>query len=208
MTEPDSTKHWEQIYASKDENEVSWFQEKPEQSLQLISSLTDSKLAQIIDVGGGASVLVDHLLKSGYYNLSVLDLSANALEKSKQRLGNQAETIDWIVGDITTLDLAENHYDIWHDRAVFHFLTSEEQRNLYVKQVMKSVKPNGYVLIATFGLDGPEKCSGLPIVRYDPDSLHDEFGAQFTLIDHLEELHETPFGTTQQFVYCYCRKEV
>ena len=157
-------------------------------------------------MGGGASTLVDDLLNLGYDNLSVLDLSAAALKVAQDRLGAKAATVNWLVGDITTVSLPANAYDIWHDRAVFHFLTEEADRRAYVAQVMRIVRPNGHIIIATFAEDGPEKCSGLPVMRYSPEALHQEFGRGFQLVSKDKETHHTPFGTDQQFIYCYCRK--
>ena len=203
----DKKNHWEKIYTQKNADDVSWFQERPEKSLEIIQHISQSKDDAIIDVGGGASTLVDYLYHAHYKDITILDLSVAALEQSKLRLQQLAEQIEWLEGDITAIDLPKHRYQIWHDRAVFHFLTQKQDREKYVELVSHSVKPGGYVLIATFGLDGPDKCSGLPIVKYDPDSLHNEFGARFALKEHHIELHDTPFGTTQQFMYCYCLKE-
>jgi ubiquinone/menaquinone biosynthesis C-methylase UbiE len=198
--------HWEHVYTSKAADNVSWFQKHADQSLALIQSTGLSESAAVIDVGGGASVLVDDLLAAGFKDLTVLDISPAALEVAKQRLGNDANSIHWMVGDITEIVLPENRFDIWHDRAVFHFLTEPAARQAYVEQVMRAVRPNGHVIIATFAEDGPEKCSGLPVMRYCPETLHAEFGKAFHLVKHSQEVHHTPFGTEQQFVYCYCRK--
>jgi len=198
--------HWEHVYTSKAADNVSWFQKHADQSLALIQSTGLSESAAVIDVGGGASVLVDDLLAAGFKDLTVLDISPAALEVAKQRLGNDANSIHWMVGDITEIVLPENRFDIWHDRAVFHFLTEPAARQAYVEQVMRVVRPNGHVIIATFAEDGPEKCSGLPVMRYCPETLHAEFGKAFHLVKHSKEVHHTPFGTEQQFVYCYCRK--
>jgi ubiquinone/menaquinone biosynthesis C-methylase UbiE len=202
----DKKQHWEQIYTTKASDNVSWFQEHAGQSLALIHNTGLAKSAAIIDVGGGASKLVDALTEEGYSDLSVLDLSSAALDVARQRLGRHAEYIGWMVGDITNVELPTNRFDIWHDRAVFHFLTDPADRQAYVEQVMRAVRPDGHVIIATFAEDGPEKCSGLPVVRYKPETLHATFGDNFTLVQHQKEAHNTPFGTVQQFVYCYCRK--
>lgn len=202
----DTKQHWEKVYSDKSADAVSWFQPHAIRSLKLIQSLVVDKAAHIIDVGGGASTLVDDLLEQGYSNLSVLDLSAAALQVAKNRLGNAAAKIHWLEGDVTQLSLPENSIDLWHDRAVFHFLTTEEERRRYVGTVLKSVRPGGYVLVATFAEDGPEKCSGLPVQRYSASGLHTEFGSAFELLGHETEQHETPFGTSQSFVYCYCRR--
>lgn len=198
--------HWEKVYQTKQPDAVSWFQEHATQSLDLIRSTGISLDANVIDVGGGASTLVDDLLKSGFKNLSVLDLSANALAVARNRLGAAGDSVTWIAGDIRSVDLPKNTYDIWHDRAVFHFLTAPADRAAYVQQVMKAVKPGGHVIVATFAPDGPAQCSGLPVVRYSPDELHQTFGPTFELIEHMSEEHKTPWGSVQHFVYCHCLK--
>ena len=162
--------------------------------------------AAIIDVGGGASTLVDDLLRDGYSNLTVLDLSAVALSAAKLRLGKSNTLVHWLEADVTHAALAVHSYDVWHDRAVFHFLTTPEERSAYVEQVLRSVKPGGHVIVATFAEDGPTQCSGLPVMRYRADQLHAEFGDPFVLLKHEKEEHHTPFGTIQKFVYCYCRR--
>ena len=198
--------HWETAYETKGTTEVGWFQEHADLSLKLIKNTHVETLAQIIDVGGGASTLVDDLLDAGYENVTVLDISATALHAAQGRLGTQAAKAKWIAADITAAELPRQHYDVWHDRAVFHFLTDENDRRKYVRAVERSVKLGGHVIVATFGPDGPLQCSGLRVVRYSPDSLHDEFGSQFELVEHTCEDHHTPFGTVQPFIYCYCRK--
>lgn len=198
--------HWEKVYSSKATDAVSWFQPHAALSLELIKATGAGQDASIIDVGGGASTLVDDLIANGYSDLTVLDLSAAALDAARQRLGAQEKKVNWIVADITQAELPSKRYDIWHDRAVFHFLTTQKQRDAYVRTVFNSVKPGGHVIIATFAEDGPEQCSGLPVMRYRADDLHDEFGDAFTLLKHQKEAHQTPFGTVQQFVYCYCRR--
>jgi len=160
-----------------------------------------------IDVGGGESTLVDDLLEQGFRDITVLDVSQAALDVNMTRLGKKASGVHWIAADITQVELEPRAYDIWHDRAVFHFLTRQEQRAAYVRQVARSVKPGGHVIVSTFGPEGSTKCSGLEVVRYDADSLHDEFGSRFRLVESSKEMHQTPFGTTQQFLYCYCRVE-
>jgi 2-polyprenyl-3-methyl-5-hydroxy-6-metoxy-1,4-benzoquinol methylase len=198
--------YWEQVYATKPSDRVSWFQEHAEQSLKLIQATAVPNTAKITDVGGGASTLVDDLLNRGYTNIAVLDLSATALAIAKQRLGSRAGKVHWLEADITTVQLPADTYDVWHDRAVFHFLTTPQERQAYVETVLCSVKPGGHVIISTFAEDGPSECSGLPIVRYNPSSLHREFGAPFTLINHENEAHHTPWGMIQKFIYCYFRK--
>lgn len=198
--------HWENVYSSKATDAVSWFQPHADLSLDLIQAAGAGFDAGIIDVGGGASTLVDDLVRTGYSDLTVLDLSAAALATARQRLGELQNRVRWIEADITQVDLPNGRYDIWHDRAVFHFLTTQKQRDAYVRTVFHAVKPGGHVIIATFAEDGPEQCSGLPVMRYRADDLHDEFGDAFTLLKHQKEAHHTPFGTVQQFVYCYCRR--
>lgn len=202
-----SKQHWEHVYSTKPENSVSWFQEHARQSVNLIGSTGVVKTARIIDVGGGASMLVDDLLAEGYEHITVLDLSEAALAASRSRLGEQAAVVAWLAGDITQIELPLHEFDVWHDRAVFHFLTTREEREAYVRAVLRAVKPGGHVIVATFAEDGPEKCSGLPVMRYSADGLHAEFGAPFTLLQQQPEEHQTPFGTVQKFIYCLCRKE-
>ena len=197
--------HWEKIYATKASDQMSWYRPHLEISLALIMRSISDRTASIIDVGGGESTLVDDLLEQGFRNITVLDVSQAAIDVNKTRLREKAGGIHWIVADITRVELEPKAYDVWHDRAVFHFLTAQEQRAAYVRQVARAVKPGGHVIVSTFGPEGPTKCSGLDVVRYDADSLHDEFGARFRLVESLKEAHQTPFGTTQQFVYCYCR---
>lgn len=201
-----SKSHWEGVYSSKPSDRVSWFQPHAEQSMRLIRAAGVAKSASIIDVGGGASMLVDDLLAEGYSNLSVLDLSAAALAVAKARLHAHASNVQWLEDDITTASLPSHTYDLWHDRAVFHFLTDPADRQAYVNTVLRSVKPGGHVIVATFADDGPTQCSGLPVMRYSADALHAEFGAPFTLAAHEREEHHTPSGAVQKFVYCYCRK--
>jgi SAM-dependent methyltransferase len=150
---------------------------------------------------------VDDLLERGQDDVTVLDLSATAIEVARQRLGEKGDRVHWLLADVTAFPLARHAYDVWHDRAVFHFLTERLQRAAYVRQVARAVRPGGHVIVATFGPAGPSKCSGLDVVRYDATSLHGEFGARFELVDHVEEAHRTPWGSVQQFVYCYCLRE-
>lgn len=203
----DARSHWENVYASKAPDAVSWYRPHLETSLELIEKFAKAHSTSIIDVGGGESTLVDDLLAHEYSNLSVLDVSQTAIEVTKRRLGHAAERVHWIIGDITNTELSPSSYDLWHDRAVFHFLRSVNERAAYVRQVAKAVRPGGHVLVSTFGPEGPTKCSGLEVVRYDAESLHAEFGVHFRLLESLKELHKTPFGTIQQFLYCLCRVE-
>lgn len=203
----DSKMHWEKVYSTKAPNEVSWYQPHLETSLALISRAAGANSASIIDVGGGESTLVDDLLARGYQTITILDISQTAIDVSKERLKELADRVQWIVGDVTRLKLPRGTYDVWHDRAVFHFLTGTEERQAYVRQVAHAVRPGGHVIVSTFGPEGPTRCSGLEVARYDADALHEQFGARFRLLDSTKELHQTPFGTTQQFLYCYCRIE-
>jgi 2-polyprenyl-3-methyl-5-hydroxy-6-metoxy-1,4-benzoquinol methylase len=198
--------HWEKVYSTKATNAVSWFQPHADLSFDIIKATGVAHDAAIIDVGGGASVLVDDLLDHGFSNLTVLDLSSAALVSAQKRLGSRASMVQWIEADITKANLPAKQFDVWHDRAVFHFLIIPEDRTAYVRTVFNSVKPGGHVIVATFAEDGPEKCSGLPVMRYSADGLHHEFGESFTLLNHRKEAHHTPSGTVQQFVYCYCRR--
>jgi SAM-dependent methyltransferase len=199
--------HSEKIYREKSPDTVSWYRAHLEASLRLIEQSAPQRDASIIDVGGGESTLVDDLLAHAYRNITVLDVSQTAINVTKGRLGRAAERVHWVAGDITKADLAPAVYDVWHDRAVFHFLTTVEQRVAYVRQVGHAVKAGGHVLVSTFGPEGPTKCSGLEVVRYDAEALHAEFGVRFLLVDSFKELHQTPFGATQQFLYCLCRIE-
>jgi len=203
----DPKMHWEKVYNTKAPSGVSWYQPHLETSLALISRAAGANSASIIDVGGGESTLVDDLLARGYQNITILDISQTAIDVTKERLKEVADRVQWIVGDVTRLELPGGTYDVWHDRAVFHFLTGTEERRAYVRQVAHAVRPGGHVIVSTFGPEGPTRCSGLEVARYDADSLHEQFGARFRLVDSTKELHQTPFGTTQQFLYCYCRIE-
>lgn len=197
--------HWEKVYTAKAPDAVSWYRAHLETSLALIERAVDAHSASIIDVGGGESTLVDDLLLRGYKNLTVLDVSPTAIEVTKKRLSLASEQVCWLVGDIVEIELEPHSFDLWHDRAVFHFLTTPERRFAYVRQVTRAVKAGGHVIISTFGPEGPTKCSGLEVMRYDAESLHDEFGGHFRLVESSKGSHQTPFGTTQQFLYCYCR---
>lgn len=197
-----SKEHWENIYTTKSSKEVSWYKTHLDTSLELILNLGVDKDASIIDVGGGASTLVDDLLKKGFKNITVLDVSSKAVEISKERIGEGANQIEWLVADITQGSLKPNHYDIWHDRAVFHFLTLAQDRKRYVKTMNQSLKVGGHLIMATFGVNGPLKCSGLEIVRYSPESMQVELGAGYKLLKQFSEIHNTPFGATQEFLYC------
>jgi ubiquinone/menaquinone biosynthesis C-methylase UbiE len=199
--------HWEHIYETKSPTGVSWYQEHAQLSLQFIQRTGIPKTAQIIDIGGGASTLVDDLIASGFQQISVLDVSTAALQVARQRLGVQAEAVHWIEADITQVELPRQAYDVWHDRAVFHFLTQAADRQRYVDTARQAVRKGGHVIVATFASDGPQQCSGLEVARYNPESLHDEFGKGFELKESRRETHHTPFGTEQKFIYCYCRRD-
>lgn len=202
----DVREHWQKIYRTKAPDAVSWFRAHLEISIGLIERAAPDRSASIVDIGGGESTLVDDLVERGYRDIAVLDISPKALEVSQRRLGPAAEQIRWLAADITQPGiLPRASYDVWHDRAVFHFLTEGNDRTAYVQNVMATVKPGGHVIVSTFGPAGPTTCSGLTVRRYDAGSLHGEFGPRFRLIESSEELHTTPFGTTQQFLYCYCR---
>jgi SAM-dependent methyltransferase len=204
MTDPGKG-HWDAVYESKGHENVSWFRVHLEQSLAFLDRARLGPDAGIIDVGGGASTFVDDVLARGYRDVTILDLSAAALEAARFRLGPRSSFVRWIRADVTVVTLPERAFDFWHDRAVFHFLTDPESRRRYVESVRRSVRRGGHVLIATFGPHGPEQCSGLDVVRYTPESLHSEFGDEFSTVGDATELHVTPWGTEQEFIYCYCR---
>ncbi|MGE0548865.1 MAG: class I SAM-dependent methyltransferase [Kofleriaceae bacterium] len=201
----DAKGHWERVYRTKRPDEVSWYQPHLDVSLDLIKKTVHDLDARIVDVGGGEATLVDDLLAAGYRRVDVLDLSETALEVARQRLGDCRGTVGWLRGDVTSYPFEAHAYDLWHDRAVFHFLVEPAQREAYVRQALRAVKPGGHVIVATFGPEGPVQCSGLDVVRYDANTLHDQFGAEFQLVDHQLEKHTTPMGSVQQFVYCLCR---
>jgi len=202
----ESREHWEKLYQTKSATEVSWYQEHAELSLKMIRAAHVPASAAIIDVGGGASTLVDDLLACGYQNVTVLDISPAALAAAKARLGSWSARVQWLEANVLEAELPQHAYDVWHDRAVFHFLTSAEDRKAYVRAVLRAVKPGGHAIVATFAEGGPTQCSGLPVVRYSADALHAEFGAPFLLLGHEQESHHTPAGREQKFVYCLCRK--
>jgi 2-polyprenyl-3-methyl-5-hydroxy-6-metoxy-1,4-benzoquinol methylase len=200
MNDTDRRDHWQNVYATKAEKEVSWFQEDPAPSLDLIAATGIRSDANIIDVGGGASRLVDRLLERGFQRVAILDLSANALEGVKKRLGRRAEGIDWIATDVTSWEPSST-YDLWHDRATFHFLTEAADRDAYVVRLKKAVRAGGHVIIATFASDGPERCSGLPIMRYEPETIAAALGPEFDLVESRRDDHITPGGNTQHFQF-------
>jgi 2-polyprenyl-3-methyl-5-hydroxy-6-metoxy-1,4-benzoquinol methylase len=199
--------HWENVFGSKAADQVSWYRPHLEISLDLIERRAPERSAAIIDVGAGESTLVDDLLARGYRDLTVLDVSHTAIDATRKRLGSAADRVRWITGDITRADLTSGSFDVWHDRAVFHFLTDPGERKQYVDLVLKAVKRGGHVIVSTFGPQGPAKCSGLDVMRYEVHALHDQFGKHFRIEESTEELHRTPWGTAQQFVYCCCLVE-
>ena len=194
--------HWEEVYRSTAPDAVSWYRPHLEMSLDLIRRAAVGLEAAILDVGGGESTLVDDLVADGYRNLGMLDISATAIDVAKKRLGAAAERVSWIEGDVRTAALPRQSVEVWHDRAVFHFLTEAEDRAAYIRNLMHTVRQGGHAIIGVFGPDGPIRCSRLPVVRYDAGSLQGELGSSLVLVESREEMHLTPRGTAQQFVYC------
>ena len=201
----DRIAHWEGVYATKAENEVSWFQQDPAISIEMIKQTMATRDSAIIDIGGGASRLVDALLNDGYRAISVLDLSAAALELAKRRIGPASTQVEWIVADVTTWKPARQ-YGVWHDRAAFHFLNDLDDRQAYLTCLRSATAPGAQVIIGTFALDGPEKCSGLPVQRYDSSSLADELGSSFELAETRSENHKTPWNSSQAFQFSRFRR--
>ncbi len=198
--------HWENVYNTKNDDEVSWYEENPKTSLNLINELGLAHEAAIIDIGGGNSNLIGTLQKQEFSKLFVLDISAQALERTKNKLGKNATSIQWIVADI--LDFKPNQlFDVWHDRAVFHFLTTKNDIATYVNLVSKSINKDGYFILATFSKSGPLKCSGLDISQYNKEELLTLFSKEFNLINSFEEVHQTPFETEQNFIYTLFQKK-
>jgi SAM-dependent methyltransferase len=198
--------HWEGVYRDKNSTEVSWYQEVPDKSLALVVSTGTSQKDPILDVGGGASTLVDHLLDAGYVDITVLDLASKAFDQSRQRLGERASAPSWVVSDITRFE-PQRKYQLWHDRAVLHFLTDPADRRRYVSVLQQALDPGGHVVIAAFGPKGPRKCSGLEIRRYTLEMLAELLGPEFELQSHELENHQTPMGATQQFLYsCWTKR--
>lgn len=197
--------HWENVYTEKLPTEVSWYQAEPRLSLELIAATGIAPDARIVDVGGGACVLVERLVQTGFRNITVLDISSKALHKAQERLGDAARQVEWIEADITQAQFAEP-FDLWHDRAVFHFLTEPESRREYVGALMRGLKPGGHLIMATFAPDGPARCSGLDVVRYSAAKLSEELGSGFTCRRSCGETHATPWGKPQQFIYCWFQR--
>lgn len=197
--------HWEQVYGEKAPTSVSWYQGTPEPSLWALEHLNVRPGSSIIDIGGGASTFVEALLELGWNDITVLDIAAPALASAKSRLGAVADKVHWQVADITEWRPTRN-YDVWHDRAVFHFLTEAEQRAAYLGALGEGLSADGFLIMATFALDGPEKCSGLPVRRYDADSLAQELGPSFKPLESWKEEHTTPWGSKQAFTWCAFRR--
>ena len=195
--------HWDRIYSEKGSENVSWYSPHLEVSLAFIQQTGIEHSAAIIDVGGGQSTLVDDLLSRGFENVTVLDVSQTAIDANRMRLREASARVCWLIADVTSGEFEPSAYDVWHDRAVFHFLTEAGNRAAYVRQVTRAVKPGGHVIVATFGPDGPMRCSGLEVVRYDEGSLQSQFGDRFRLVNSLTTMHHTPAGTMQQFLYCH-----
>jgi 2-polyprenyl-3-methyl-5-hydroxy-6-metoxy-1,4-benzoquinol methylase len=205
MSDSSRGEHWENVYRTKGEREVSWFQETPALSLELIRSTGATRLSSIVDIGGGASRLVDAMVGEGYEAVTVLDLSESALATAQARLGQAAAAVTWIVADVVGWQ-PRQRYDVWHDRAAFHFLTEAADRSAYVACLRAALRPGGHTIIATFALDGPERCSGLPVVRYDAASLGEVLGDAFTLTETRRHDHHTPMGSTQRFQFSVFRR--
>lgn len=198
--------HWENIYCTKQENEVSWFQQYPKTSMSFVELFSLKKDSKIIDIGGGDSHFVDALLEAGFTNVTVLDISANAIERAKIRLGKNADKVKWIVSDVTEFNPTEQ-YDFWHDRAAFHFLTEESQADKYVEITNKGIAENGILVLGTFSVNGPKKCSGLEIKQYSEESMSGKFEKYFNRVKCITEDHQTPFNTTQNFLFCSFKKK-
>ncbi|MFZ4815949.1 MAG: class I SAM-dependent methyltransferase [Phototrophicaceae bacterium] len=199
--------HWSQVYTQKSVTDVSWYQNRPDQSLQWLQQTGIPADAPLLDVGAGASTLVDHLLALGYTHLTMLDIAPEALQASQARLGQPlADQVTWQVGDITMVELPPQHYAVWHDRAVFHFLTDPAQQASYARQMRHAIQPGGHILMATFATDGPTQCSGLNVMQYDAQQLQQVLGADFTLVSSWRETHITPWNSEQRFLYSYFRR--
>jgi SAM-dependent methyltransferase len=198
--------HWEKVYADKLSEKLGWYKPHLQTSLTWIKELNLGADAPIIDVGGGASTLVDDLLDAGYRSITVLDISDNALSSTRARLGKRADLVTWLTGDIASIELPAHQYRLWHDRAAFHFLTEHDQQRKYRDALLKALKPGGHLIIGTFAPEAPPKCSGLPVQRYNQDQLSATLGGEFELVRHKKELHITPGGVEQMYLYCHFRK--
>jgi trans-aconitate methyltransferase len=205
MNDASRQAHWENVYTTKGETELSWFQENPAPSLELIAATGLSEDAAIIDIGGGASRLIDDMLARKFRRVTVLDLSGAALLAAKERLGGAGPDVQWMVADVTKWEPTET-YDLWHDRAAFHFLTEAGDRAGYLSRLKIALKPGGYCIIATFAPDGPERCSGLPVVRYNAESLSRTLGDEFGLLKTQRHSHTTPWGSEQRFQFSLFRR--
>jgi ubiquinone/menaquinone biosynthesis C-methylase UbiE len=199
-------KHWEQTYSSNQTKALGWYTPHLQTSLSWIQELDLDANAPIIDVGGGASTLVDDLLEADHRSITVLDISDKALSLARARLGEKAKLVKWLEGNITSLDLPTQYYELWHDRAVFHFLTEPEQQEKYRERLLNALKPGGHLIIGTFTTEAPPKCSGLPVQRYNQEQLENTIGGEFELKRHNKELHITPGGVEQMYLYCHFRK--
>lgn len=199
--------HWERVYSSKPPDRLGWYKPRLQTSLQWIAALGLDHDAPIIDIGGGASTLVDDLIDCGYSAITVLDIAAPALELIKARLGERGSGVRWLSGDITELELPEDEYELWHDRAVFHFLTEPDDRARYRENLHRALRPGGYVIIGTFTPEAPPRCSGLPVQRYDVELLQETLGDELELEHHREELHVTPGGVEQMYLFCRFRRQ-
>ena len=199
--------HWEKVYSSKAAERVGWYVPHLQTSLAMIIRTKIGKEAKIIDAGGGASTFVDDLLNADFENITVIDIALTGLDQARSRLGERAATVQWIEGDVTSIDLPANFCDVWHDRAVFHFVTEAERRKQYVTHMRRALKPGGHLVIATFAPEAPPKCSGLDVIRYSQEQLHRELGAHWVLHEHQQELHVTPGGVKQMYLYCRFQKE-
>jgi ubiquinone/menaquinone biosynthesis C-methylase UbiE len=203
----DPKAHWENIYETRSPDQVSWFEPEATHSLALIQGVAPTRHEVIIDVGAGAATFVDGLLSAGYQHITVLDLSAAALAQAQRRLGKRSRSVHWREANVLDVALPNHAFDVWHDRAVFHFLTNAADRRTYVAQVRRALRPGGFALVATFAADGPSRCSGLKVARYSSGALHAEFGADFRLLSSDRQTHITPWGAEQPFTYCLCRYE-
>lgn len=205
MDHEELERHWDAVYRTRGEDEVSWFQEDPETSVALVTRSGIDRDDAVLDVGAGASRLVDHLIDHGFTRLTVLDLARAALDRSRERLGDRGAAVEWVAADVTRWQ-PDRAYALWHDRAVFHFLTDAASRAAYVAVMTAALRPGGHAVIATFGPDGPERCSGLPVVRYTPEALAAELGEAFELVESVAEVHRTPKGAVQHFQFSRFRK--
>jgi 2-polyprenyl-3-methyl-5-hydroxy-6-metoxy-1,4-benzoquinol methylase len=202
----DKKQHWESVYSNRKLTEVSWYEPRPKTSLSIIKKFKLPKDAAIVDIGGGDSLFVDHLLQLGYTNVTVLDISAHAIDRAKERLGDKAESVNWVISDVLNYKPSKQ-YDLWHDRATFHFLTDAADKQQYLNRAHQCLSPDGYMVLSTFSVTGPDKCSGLPVQQYSETSLSNMFGPYFEKIKCITRLHTTPFHAIQNFIYCSFRNK-